>query len=236
MGMMKNGEPMYFQIKEILKKRILEGEYPVYTNIPSEPQLEEEFNVSKITIRRAIEELVNEGYVKKQSGKGTEVLTDKVISKVSKGKNFTEILEEEGHHISKESLDVQIIQLEEYHPLQHLFGEKCYQIKRIFYLNRVPYIYFIHYFPSWLELPSERKAYDHSLYSLLAKNHIQFNRFVDEFDIEISSPEINKALQLEEKPLLKRQRYMYDENNRCIEYSEAFYDTAVHRYIVKFDT
>lgn len=62
--------PMYLQIKEILKDRILHGVYAIHTNIPSEPQLEEEFNVSKITIRNAIKELVQEGYLEKKSGKG----------------------------------------------------------------------------------------------------------------------------------------------------------------------
>jgi len=45
--------PLYLQIKEILKDRILHGEYAINTNIPSEPQLEDEFNVSKITVRNA---------------------------------------------------------------------------------------------------------------------------------------------------------------------------------------
>jgi GntR family transcriptional regulator len=43
----RNKGPMYLQIKEVLKDRILNGEFALHTNIPSEPQLEEEFNVSK---------------------------------------------------------------------------------------------------------------------------------------------------------------------------------------------
>ncbi len=48
----------------------LHGVYAIHTNIPSEPQLEEEFKVSKITVRNAIKELAQEGYLEKKSGKG----------------------------------------------------------------------------------------------------------------------------------------------------------------------
>lgn len=63
----KNG-PLYLQIKKIIKDRILHGEYPLGSHIPSEPQLEQEFNVSKMTVRNAIQELYQEGYVEKRSG------------------------------------------------------------------------------------------------------------------------------------------------------------------------
>lgn len=96
----KNG-PMYLQIKEILKDRILHGVYAIDTNIPSEPLLEEEFKVSKVTVRNAIKELVQEGYVEKKSGKGTRVIANGSIVKLSKGKRFTELLVEEGHFIFK---------------------------------------------------------------------------------------------------------------------------------------
>lgn len=66
MNVMKRNGPLYLQIKEILKDRILHGEYAIHTIIPSEPQLEKEFRVSKITIRNAIKELVQEGYLEKE--------------------------------------------------------------------------------------------------------------------------------------------------------------------------
>ena len=52
--MAKIKQPLYLNIMEIIKERILTGVYPLHTNIPTETQLEEEFQVSKITIRKAI--------------------------------------------------------------------------------------------------------------------------------------------------------------------------------------
>src|SRR5690625_3405585 len=87
--------PLYMQMKEILKKRIIKGEYPVGSLIPSEPELKDEFDVSIITVRRAVEELALQGYVEKRSGVGTTVISNNPVSKLSKGQRFSEYRSEE---------------------------------------------------------------------------------------------------------------------------------------------
>ncbi|MGL5368190.1 MAG: GntR family transcriptional regulator, partial [Cetobacterium somerae] len=66
----KNGV-LYTQIKDELIERIKKDVYPLNTLLPTETQLVEEFNVSKITVRKAIELLSQEGWVEKKAGKGT---------------------------------------------------------------------------------------------------------------------------------------------------------------------
>lgn len=100
---------IYLQIINILKDRILHGAYPIETNIPSEPQLETEFQVSKITVRNAIKELVQEGYLETSSGKGTRVIRNTSASKLSTWKRFTGILVEEGHRIQKQLLKTEVV-------------------------------------------------------------------------------------------------------------------------------
>src|SRR5690625_8043441 len=94
--------PLYIQVKEILKERIISGEYPINTLIPSEPELKKEFNVSMITIRKAVEQLALQGYVEKRSGIGTTVLDNNAVSKLSKGQRFSEFLIQEGYNLQKE--------------------------------------------------------------------------------------------------------------------------------------
>src|SRR5690625_1920801 len=94
--------PLYKQVQEILQERIITGRYPKNTLIPSETELKEEFDVSIITVRRAVEQLAQQGYVEKRSGVGTTVLDNHAISKLSKGQRFSEYLLEEGHELSKE--------------------------------------------------------------------------------------------------------------------------------------
>lgn len=66
-------EPLYAQLRDILKNKIVQGEYPVGKRIPSEDQLNAQYGVSRITIRRALSELANEGYLIKRVGKGSYV-------------------------------------------------------------------------------------------------------------------------------------------------------------------
>ncbi|MFD2307620.1 trehalose operon repressor [Enterococcus termitis] len=57
-----------------LEKGILEGEYPPGTLLPSENQLVEHYSVSRETIRKALNLLINAGYIQKKQGKGSIVL------------------------------------------------------------------------------------------------------------------------------------------------------------------
>lgn len=61
----------YPLIKTTLKDRLLGGHYPEGLPLPSEPQLAREFDVSRMTARRAIDELEREGYVYRVQGAGT---------------------------------------------------------------------------------------------------------------------------------------------------------------------
>lgn len=66
-------EKLYIQVYSLLKKKIEKGNWPVNTQIPTEDELCKLFDVSKATVRLAIIELVKEGYLKRQQGKGTFV-------------------------------------------------------------------------------------------------------------------------------------------------------------------
>jgi GntR family transcriptional regulator len=66
--------PLYQDIHEQLKRRIISGEYTPGTALPSEPKLRDEFGVSTITVRRAIHELALDGLVEPRQGVGNIVL------------------------------------------------------------------------------------------------------------------------------------------------------------------
>jgi len=231
----KKRGPIYLQIKEAIKDRILSDAYPVGQNIPTEGLLVEEFGASKITIRRAVEELANEGYLHKQSGKGTKVISNKPFSKLSKGQNFTEYLKDAGFEVTKELLSVQLMHLKEGDKLFAYFGKACYEAKRCFKLDGKPYIYFKHYFPAWIEFNNKTWNDQSSLYLFMAEKGIDFHSFTDEFDVELNPEQACEVLEMDLKPMLKRIRTSFDEMNRCVEYAEAFYDTSLHRYVVKLE-
>ncbi|MCL1950151.1 MAG: GntR family transcriptional regulator [Turicibacter sp.] len=228
----KNG-PIYLQIKEIIRERILSNLYPKGSNIPTENEFEKEFEVSKITIRRAIEELAKEGFLVKRSGKGTQVISNRRFSKLSIGQDFSEYLISEGAKIVKEMVSIEQFNPSEDSEIYQLFGETCFLIERRFKLNGQPYIFFRHYLPGWVNIHLEEWQEKCSIYMLLAKNGIELQSFTDKFAIEPHSQRICQLLGLKTKPILKRVRYAYNDGEVCCELAEAYYDTELQPYVVK---
>ena len=69
----KNNIPLYFQLEQIIKSKILTGEFTLGDKIPTEKDLCQTYQVSSITARQAILNLVNEGLLLRRQGKGTFV-------------------------------------------------------------------------------------------------------------------------------------------------------------------
>lgn len=95
-----NPQKLYLQLYEILKDSIERGDWPVDAQIPTEKELCEEHNVSKATVRLAISELVRQGYIRRQQGKGTFVCKRDIPEGISMLTSFKEHLFEEGVNFS----------------------------------------------------------------------------------------------------------------------------------------
>ena len=107
----KDSKPLYLQIKDILKHKIITSEYPVGSTIPSENELEDMFSVSRMTIRQAVNELVNEGLLKKERGrgKGTIVLSNAIADKLSTVKSFTQKMSEQGLVLKNKQINISLV-------------------------------------------------------------------------------------------------------------------------------
>ena len=66
-----NATPLYLQLKNKIKKEIRTGMLKPGDKLPSETQLQKEYNMSRVTVRNAMEELTVEGYIIKVQGKGS---------------------------------------------------------------------------------------------------------------------------------------------------------------------
>src|SRR5438132_967176 len=88
--------PMYYQIMSQLREKISEGEYTVDSALPPERELAETYEVSRMTIRQAIAELVNEGLLVRRKGIGTFVAPPKLEQALSSLTSFTEDMAQRG--------------------------------------------------------------------------------------------------------------------------------------------
>ncbi|MWC28839.1 GntR family transcriptional regulator [Paenibacillus sp. MMS18-CY102] len=237
MKLTRNGKPLYLQVMSIIKDRILHGMYPVDSTIPSEPQLEQEFEVSKITVRNAIKALVQDGYLETSSGRGTRVIRNTSSSKLSKLKRFTEVLVEEGHQIRKQLLRSELVDNEEGSEPARLFGSRCLRIERLYLLDNHPYIHFKHYVSAELVEVSAADLSAQSLYELLEEQGVVLDKHRDAFAVSVAPPAVREALGLHEQDAacLQRSRFSYGENGELIEYSVGYYNTKLHPYVVNYD-
>jgi GntR family transcriptional regulator len=88
--------PIYIKIKNDLINDILNGKYAVGSKLPSERFLAEEYNVSRVTARKSLDELISRNFAEIHTGKGTFVKRNSIIKDISECTGFTAHLEEQG--------------------------------------------------------------------------------------------------------------------------------------------
>lgn len=98
--------PKYGLLMDVLRARVRTGTYRIGEMIPSEPQLQAEFGVSRVTVRRAIEELAREGLLRKEQGRGTYVHSPEITQALNTLIGVTETMQSIG--LVPEDLDVSL--------------------------------------------------------------------------------------------------------------------------------
>ncbi|WP_414839637.1 GntR family transcriptional regulator [Carnobacterium sp. TMP28] len=88
--------PIYIQIHNQLRKDIEEGVWKIGERIPSERDLALKFNVSRMTLRQAVQTLVDEGILERKVGSGTYVSSKKVQELMVGVASFTDIMLSQG--------------------------------------------------------------------------------------------------------------------------------------------
>jgi GntR family transcriptional regulator len=99
--------PIYYQLKQYIMSKIKSGEWPQDSLIPSERELSEAFDVSRMTIRQAVNELVSEGFLYRQRGRGTYVSEPKIEQ--YDVMSFTEAALSHGYKASTDVRDFEVI-------------------------------------------------------------------------------------------------------------------------------
>lgn len=94
---MNTAKPRYQQLKDLIIGRISTGELGPSDRVPSENELVEAMNVSRMTANRALRELDDEGYVERIAGRGTFVSDFRSQSHLLEVQNIADEIEDRGH-------------------------------------------------------------------------------------------------------------------------------------------
>ncbi len=104
--------PLYYQLKQILLDAIKRGDYPVDSLIPTEKELSEMFQISRTTVRQAITEMVQEGWLYRIASKGTFVARLKIKQDfIKRLETFNEQIERTGCKPSTELLKLEVVDM-----------------------------------------------------------------------------------------------------------------------------
>jgi len=142
--------PLYTQVRESLRERILDGTYPPNARLPAESELSSIFNVSRITVRQALSDLQKEGAIVKIPGKGTFVARPKAYQHLTQLEGFAEAMSRMGHAIVNQVTSHKKVPASS-HVAQQLeipVETPVAEIKRIRHLNREPVSLEITYLPA----------------------------------------------------------------------------------------
>lgn len=143
--------PLYQQIKDQILRDITSGKFSVNTRLPTEDEMSEQYGVSRITIRRAIGDLVEQGVVVKRQGKGTFVKTPLMQKDfTAAARSFTELCQANGKEAGAIVLEASVSEPTDPDVLEALDlekGEKAVRILRLRTADGKPLVIEDDYFP-----------------------------------------------------------------------------------------
>jgi GntR family transcriptional regulator len=221
-------KPIYVQIQEFLAEKILSGRLLPESRISSERDLSEELEVSRMTIRKAITELVNEGLLERRHGSGTYVAKPKVTYESGDLINYMETMRARNIVTGSQLLEFGQV------PASRRLGEKLgveighslYRIEILRFANHVPVTLERNYFPcSRCKGLEEFDLEKTSISDLLSKAYgIKLSRINQTIEAVAASDDVAAQLRVEEGfPLLMISQIMVDRvTGDPVEFSQDF--------------
>ncbi|MFC1504715.1 GntR family transcriptional regulator [Spirochaetota bacterium] len=224
--------PIYIQLKDILKDLILKKRIKPEEKIPSENELSKAFDISRMTVREAIKELVKDNFLYVKKGEGTFVKSSVDTQMFISLDGFSTEMSKRGFKVSSKILSVQKIDEFQLHREAYnaLSADKTHPVvlvKRIRYLDNTPYAIESSYLPFHIGADLITRNFDStfSIYSYLEREmNITLNRAEHTIQPQLADDEVVKLIKIKSKsPVLFIKGITYDKGNNAIEYLEGTY-------------
>ncbi|WP_306370053.1 GntR family transcriptional regulator [Nocardiopsis sp. CC223A] len=224
--------PLYFQVAQELERRILGGEMPPGTRLENEMLLADRLGLSRPTLRRAIEYLVDRGLLVRKRGVGTQVVRPRVRRPVELSSLYDD-LDRAGE---RPRTDVLRFAVEEPPAavatiLELAPGEHAYVIERLRYARDEPLALMRNHVPTDLVRLDEATLSEHGLYQLLRAAGVRLK--IASQSIGARNATAAEARVLGEgrgAPLLTMDRTVYDDVGRVVEHGSHLYRASRYSF------
>ncbi|MGL5722419.1 MAG: GntR family transcriptional regulator [Brevinema sp.] len=231
--------PLYKQVEDIITKML---ELPPYSEgqyLPGENELIESFNVGRHTVRQALQNLVNRGIIIREQGRGTRrtLKQQRIHTNIQAWSSFTSEMSN-SHNFNKLKLvETGVKDISE--EIQKVFNttatRSAYLLRRYGYINETQTdIFFESFFDPELRLENDINFIEKRftrLYDLLQETKGVFVDYSKETFEVVSLAQVPELLNImDDIPLFKRTRLVFDRNKNLVEYNIGYYRTDVFAF------
>jgi GntR family transcriptional regulator len=230
--------PLYAQLEAQIAAGIANGDFPVGTRLPTEDDLIKRFNVSRTTVRKAIQNLAGRALVEIRRGTGTFVTQPRITQELTELTGFVEDMQALGHDPTARLIDrtVVVANDEVARQLELAAGTRVMRIRRVRLANRVAMSLDETYLP--LEIGEKIVTHDlevEPIFTLLEQRY--GIALVDaEYRLEAASAnqEVAAALNIDAgSPIFLIERTSYRAGGAPIDYEKLHYRGDLIRFTTR---
>lgn len=226
--MLKKGTPRHFQISQWLRKQIEKGVYKTDEKLPSENELAKKFDVSRVTVRRALQSLENDSMIYRCQGLGSFVSDERASHDLIKLTDFNEDMAKAGLEASSVVKKFEMVEVSNWlAPLLNIDKEsKVLQIDRLRLGNGEPVAFDTTWLPVFYgQLLDEEKLINSTIYRILEEHYeIPVTRGCYRLSAETADSNLSEVLGVEKNsPLFVIDRISYTIGNKALYYQKRYY-------------
>ena len=224
--------PLYYQVAQRIERAIREGELPPGSRLENEVTLGERLSLSRPTVRRAIQELVDKGMLVRRRGIGTQVVHGQVTRRVELTSLFDDLSQESRHPVTTVLLNevipaskhiAMMLSIEKAMPVLHL--------RRVRLADDVPLAVMENYLPSTLIDIESESLVSFGLYQLLRSQGTTIRVAKQRIGARRASADEGALLEIGEgSPVLTMDRTAYDASGRAVEYGHHCYRPDLYSF------
>lgn len=227
--------PMYAQIKELVRGKIMDGTYQSHQQLPSESEMMSSFNVSRITVRQALSDLQKEGLVFKVQGKGTFISKPKAFQNVTRLQGFGEAMSSMGYETYSQvvSIKFQSASRAVAMRLDISEGDSVCELRRIRFLNREPVSLDVTYVSDAIGKRLQKEDLASRDIFLILENDYGYSLDVAQLQIEaiLADETLAHHLRVQEgSPILRIERLTYSTDKKPIDFEYLYYRGDAFQY------
>lgn len=232
-----SSKPLHQQAEDLLRTMIQQEEYRKGKLMPNEVELSKELNISRNTLRQAINRLVFEGLLVRKKGYGTTVAPQNVMSNARNWMSFSQEMNTQGMvvqnfelHISRKTAPDEALEF-----FDTSKEVKLLCLERLRGQPNLPFVYFVSYFNPAIPMTGEEDM-TLPLYQNLNKNYgVVVKTSREMIYARAANAELAEKLDIDAgEPILIRKRFVLDVNDRPVEYNIGYYRADSFTYSIEF--